>query len=215
MTEELDVWRIKDDNELNGLRDRAELQKLLLESEVLKYSINRTNYSMPGKQTLLITDVSDFTATGVLDTLLYHESNTPGKPIRIRLLSPGGSVFAGFAIYDAVKSSASRGHEIEVTGYGYTASMAVTILQAGTVRRLRPNAYMMIHEVSSGMLGKYSEMKDEVDFVNRLTNRVWDALAERSTLSAAQIKRKCARKDWWLDAEEALKYGFIDEIATD
>jgi ATP-dependent Clp protease protease subunit len=92
------------------------------------------------------------------------------------------------------------------------ASMGGILLQAGSHRVLAPNAYMLIHEVSSLAWGGASELEDEVAFVKRLQDRILDILAERSTMTRQQIARKWKRKDWWLDAPEALRLGFVDEI---
>jgi ATP-dependent protease ClpP protease subunit len=71
---------------------------------------------------------------------------------------------------------------------------------------------MLIHEISSIGIGKMSELEDEIKFLKRLQERCLEILADRSNLSKQQIKTRWTRKDWWLDAEETVKYGFADRI---
>ena len=162
-----------------------------------------------------------FHLTGTIDTHLanrladdldsYCHMN-PGGKVEIHIHSPGGGVFAGFAIYDRLAQARADGHEVHTISYGYAASMAGIILQGGTVRSMTADSYLMIHEVSTVAIGKVSELTDEAKLVNRLQDRCFDKLADRSKLSAKQIRTKVSRKDWWLDAQEALANGFIDEI---
>lgn len=134
------------------------------------------------------------------------------EPITVRFTSPGGLVFNGLALYDAILSIRRQGVKIRVVTLGMAASMAAILLQSGDSRVVGPNAYVLIHEVSSGAIGKISEMEDETKFVRKLNNRLYDILAERSKLSRRTIERHAKRKDWWLDAAECLKFGFADEI---
>jgi ATP-dependent Clp endopeptidase proteolytic subunit ClpP len=136
----------------------------------------------------------------------------PTQPIKLIFNSPGGSVFDGLALFDYLTELRSDGHQITTVGMGMAASMGGVLLQAGSHRVLAPNAYMLIHEVSSLAWGGASELEDEVAFVKRLQDRILDILAERSTMTRQQIARKWKRKDWWLDAPEALKLGFVDEV---
>jgi ATP-dependent Clp endopeptidase proteolytic subunit ClpP len=135
-----------------------------------------------------------------------------GQPIKLIFNSPGGSVFDGLALFDYLLELRADGHQITTVGMGMAASMGGILLQAGTHRVLAPNAYMLIHEISSLAWGGASELEDEVAFVKRLQDRILDILAERSTMTRQQIARKWKRKDWWLDAPEALRLGFVDEV---
>jgi ATP-dependent Clp endopeptidase proteolytic subunit ClpP len=138
----------------------------------------------------------------------------PGSEIKIIFNSPGGSVLDGLALFDYLRELVADGHRITTVGMGMAASMGGILLQAGTHRVLAPNAYMLIHEISSLAWGGASELEDEVAFVKRLQDRILDILAERSTMTRQQIARKWKRKDWWLDAPEALRLGFVDEVRT-
>ena len=126
--------------------------------------------------------------------------------------SPGGEVTEGLALFDFIQELRSRGHEIETISIGMAASMAGILLQAGDNRVMGKNAVILIHEVSSITYGGASSMADDLKFVEMLQDKILDILAERSTLTKRQIRNRWLRKDWWLDAETALKFGFIDSI---
>jgi len=119
---------------------------------------------------------------------------------------------AGFALFDVLNEAIAEGHTITTRAYGYAASMGGILLQVGTIRQMAPTCYLMIHEVSSGVIGKVSEMKDEAKLAEDLNTRALEILTSKSNLSVRQLKTKQQRKDWWMPAAEALKYGFIDEI---
>jgi ATP-dependent Clp endopeptidase proteolytic subunit ClpP len=136
----------------------------------------------------------------------------PEANFRIVFNSPGGSVIDGFAFFDFIKELRSLGHNIETVALGYAASMGGILLQAGDKRVIGSNAYMLIHEISSFAFGKASELEDELKLVKRLQEKALDILAERSTMNKSQIKRKWVKTDWWIDAAEALEFGFVDEI---
>jgi ATP-dependent Clp endopeptidase proteolytic subunit ClpP len=136
----------------------------------------------------------------------------PGSDITIVFNSPGGGVFPGFALFDHIQALRAKGHKVITEARGMVASMGTILLQAGDERVVGPNAHVMIHEVSAQALGKTSELEDTVQLVNRLQDKALDALGERSTMTKRQIKAKWKRKDWWLDAEEAVELGFADRI---
>lgn len=146
-------------------------------------------------------------------TLDTWSRQDPGCDITIVFNSPGGAVIDGLALYDFIQDLKLRGHHIKIKVLGHAASMGGVLLQAGDTRVMGSNSLIMIHEVSFGMLGvKVSEAEDETKFAKRLWYKLVDILAARATLSRQSILQRSNRKDWWLDAEEALKYGFIDGI---
>ncbi len=135
----------------------------------------------------------------------------PGEPLRIVIDSPGGSVIDGLHLYDAIQELRAT-HHVTTVGMGMAASMAGILLQAGDVREMSANAYLLIHEVSSGASGTVTAMRDETQFLEALNSRGMDLLTARSTMTTEEVLDKIARKDWWLDADAALEYGFIDTI---
>lgn len=134
------------------------------------------------------------------------------EPINLIFNSPGGNVIDGLALYDYIKELQGSGISINTHSIGMAASMGGVLLQAGAVRTMGANAFLLIHEVSSGASGKMTELEDELEFSKRLQDRLVNILAERSTMTARQIKTRWKRKDWWLGAAEAMELGFIDGV---
>lgn len=157
--------------------------------------------------------VTDSSANGCIQTIGQWQREDASKPITLVFNSPGGGVHSGLALYDYIHAVQATGTTIDTHSIGWAASMGGILLQAGAKRTMGAHAYMLIHEISSGAIGNTSELEDELKFVKRLQERCLAILAERSTLSKRQISRRWQRKDWWLDATEALEFGFIDEIA--
>lgn len=156
--------------------------------------------------------VNGISSSDCIESVGFWTRKRPGCDITIIFNSPGGGVFEGLALYDFIRDLRSRGHKVITKSVGMAASMGGILLQAGDERVMGPNAYMLIHEVSSGAIGKTSELEDALEFTTRLQEKLLNILAERSTMTVAQIKRKWKKKDWWLDAQEALELGFIDRI---
>jgi ATP-dependent Clp protease protease subunit len=146
-------------------------------------------------------------------TLAVWSRRNPGDPMTIVFNSPGGSVIDGLALYDAIDDHKRNGHHVTTIARGMVASMGGILLQAGTKRIIGHNASMLIHEISSGWSGKMSELKDETKFLKHLDDRCAEILAERSTLTAKQIKGRAERRDWWLTSSDVLTLGLADEIA--
>lgn len=134
----------------------------------------------------------------------------PGAPLTILFNSPGGSVLDGLALFDYLRQLQALGHEVTTVALGRAASMGAVLLQAGSTRVMGRNAFLLVHEVAHSTGGKVSEMEDGVDFSRRLQKRLLAILAERSSLSELQIQRRWQRKEWWLDAEEAVALGLAD-----
>jgi ATP-dependent Clp endopeptidase proteolytic subunit ClpP len=140
----------------------------------------------------------------------------PYCPIEVIFNSPGGAVIAGMALFDQLVRMSKRGggtHDLTVGAQGYAASMGAILLQTGDTRWIGAQSYLMIHEISAGTGGKIGDMKDDVDFYDRICDRVVDIFVSRSgKITKAAFKKKWQRTDWWLLADESLKLGFVDEI---
>ncbi len=156
--------------------------------------------------------VNDVSTAMAVKTLGEWSRMYPGEKITIVFNSPGGGVYSGLALFDYIQELRSMGHEIETVAIGYAASMGGILLQAGDKRVMGRNTWMLIHEISSMTGGKSSDIEDDVKRIRRLQDQLTAILAKRSTMSQTQIKNRWKRVDWWLDAEDALKLGFIDEI---
>lgn len=133
-------------------------------------------------------------------------------PITVIINSPGGEVIHGLRLYDYLLFLRAEDIHITTVTLGMAASMASVLLQAGDQRIVGPNAHVLIHEVSSGAMGKIGELEDEFLFCRALNTRLFNILASRSTLSFDEISERAKRRDWWLDAEATLSGGFADEI---
>jgi len=157
--------------------------------------------------------VSDSSANACISCLGQWQREDASRDITIVFNSPGGGVHSGLALYDYIKAVQAGGTTINTHSIGWAASMGGILLQAGEKRTMGAHAYMLIHEISAGAIGNTSELEDELKFVKRLQERCLAILSERSSLTKRQIARRWQRKDWWLDAQEALEFGFIDEIA--
>ncbi|MBS2010287.1 MAG: Clp protease ClpP [Cyanobacteria bacterium SZAS TMP-1] len=138
----------------------------------------------------------------------------PGKPITIILNSPGGSVIAGLGLFDYILKLRADGHHVTVVVLGMAASMGGILLQAGDKRVVGKYSQVLIHEVSAGTSGNIQKMDDALSFSKSLWHQLSEILAERSTLTVAQVRQRALRKDWWLTSSEAIELGFADEILS-
>lgn len=136
----------------------------------------------------------------------------PGCDITIVFNSPGGSVIDGFALWDYLTYLKAEGHYLTTVCQGMAASMGGILLQAGHTRIMGAESVLLVHEISFGVGGKMGEIEDEVAFAKMLTKRVLNIFAKRTNLTADQIARRWARKDWWLNSDESLRLGFVDQI---
>ena len=130
--------------------------------------------------------------------------------IQILLSTYGGTAYDGISLYDAIKNSKT---EVDITCFGKIMSMGIVLLLASKTRRAYRNTTFMIHEGSSGAIGKISEMEDSVDEAKRLNDIYFDIIESEAKIPKAKLDEiRKARKDWYFTAEEALKYGLITEI---
>jgi ATP-dependent Clp endopeptidase proteolytic subunit ClpP len=140
----------------------------------------------------------------------------PSCDIEVIFNSPGGSVIDGMALFDLLVRLSLRGggsHKVTIGAQGYAASMAGILLQAGDVRWIGAQSYLMIHEISAGASGKIGEITDAVKFYDAICARVVDIFVERSgKISKAKFIAGWLRTDWWLMSDAALKLGFVDEV---
>lgn len=136
----------------------------------------------------------------------------PDFPFTIEIGSPGGEVLPGLALIDYIRNLRRQGYTINTVGFGEIASMAGVLLQAGDKRTISENSYLLLHEPAMMSQGKVTKLRDEQEFIERLESRIAGLLSERSTYRPSEIIQRWNRKDWWLDSEEALAAGFVDEI---
>lgn len=158
-------------------------------------------------------------AARCMDTLTRWSRLEPGCDIEIVFFSPGGSVVDGMALFDTIQLLRAAGHKITTTCIGYAASMGGILLQAGDVRRMTPESWVLIHEVSASAMGSMGEITDRVEWLKRIQERILRIFADRSKKSKAkkpltfeEFKAGWNRKDWWLSSDECLKHGIVDVV---
>lgn len=156
--------------------------------------------------------VDGSTVQACIDKLSTWHRTDPACPMTLVLNSPGGAVVPGFALWDFLEEFKAAGHHLTTVARGYAASMAGILLQAGDIRVMGAQASLLIHEGSFGAGGSVAQVEDQVEWVKKLHERILDIFAARSKLSKPQLRRRWHRKDWWLTSDEALKYGFVDEV---
>lgn len=152
-------------------------------------------------------------AMDIIGSWARRDAGKEDKKITVIFNSPGGSVVHGFALWDFLEDIKDQGYELTTVVRGMAASMGGILLQIGDNRQIGKNSHILLHEVSTVGIGTITDIEDTTKFTKRLQERILDILVERSTYSKAQIKTRWSRKDWWISSDEALKYGFADEIA--
>ena len=155
-------------------------------------------------------EVNDATASIVVAQLLFLEAEDPSKDISLYINSPGGSVTAGWAIYDTVQYIKCDGASICI---GMAASMGAFLLAGGAKgkRQALPNAEIMIHQPSGGTRGQASDIRIEADHILKIKRRLNEELAANTNQPIEVIERDTDR-DNWMSADEAVAYGLIDSV---
>ena len=166
--------------------------------------------------------VSSTSVKSCIDQLTKWMRLNSGEPIEIQFNSPGGDVIAGLALYDFIQTVRAAGHYVTTSSIGYAASMAGILLQAGDLRVIGAESWLMLHEASFSAGGKTGEVEDRVEWVKRVQERFLDIFARRckeaddttatKRLTRAQIKTRWTRTDFWVDSDQALAFGFVDEV---
>ena len=156
------------------------------------------------------TDVNPHTANLVVAQLLFLQNEDPKKDIQIYINSPGGSVYDGMAIYDTIKHIKN---DVSTVGIGLQASMGAFLLSSGTKgkRFLLPHAKVMIHQPSSGTRGKVSDMEIDLKESLKVRELLNEILAQNTGQKLSKVEKDVDR-DYWMTAEEAVKYGLADKV---
>jgi ATP-dependent Clp protease protease subunit len=155
-------------------------------------------------------DVNEHTANLVVAQLLHLAYTDPEKDIKLYINSPGGSVYDGMAIYDTIQYIKP---DVQTIGIGLQASMGAFLLSSGTKgkRFALPNARIMIHQPSSGTRGKITDQEIMLKEGVYLKQRLNEILSKNTGQKISKIE-KDADRDFWMSADEAVKYGLIDEV---
>ena len=161
-------------------------------------------------------EVSDASAGVIIAQMLYLEAEDPGKDIQFYINSPGGSVSAGFAVYDTMQYVKC---DVATLCIGLAASFGAFLLAGGTrgKRAALPNAEIMIHQPAihgDGIRGQASDIRIMSDHMLKSRERLNRILAENTGRTEAEILAATER-DRYLSPEEALAFGLIDRIITE
>lgn len=159
---------------------------------------------------LIFNEINDDLACTVIAQLLYLQAVNENEDITIYINSYGGSVSAGFAIYDTIKTLKC---DVKTICVGMAASMGAFLLSSGTKgkRFALENSQIMIHQVSSGAEGQASDIEIEAKQILRVKERLNSLLALNTGRSVDEITNDTERNNWMF-AEDALEYGIIDSI---
>ena len=155
-------------------------------------------------------EVTDDSANLVVAQLLFLDAEDPDKDIFLYINSPGGSVTAGMAIYDTMQHVHG---DVSTICVGMAASMGAFLLAAGAKgkRKALPNSEIMIHQPSAGAQGQVSDIMIRAEMLKKTKEKLNHILSERTGQSVEKVAAD-ADRDHFMNAEEALAYGLIDEI---
>src|SRR5207302_8910586 len=156
------------------------------------------------------TEVEDQIANLIAAQLLFLEADDPEKDISLYVNSPGGSAYAGMAIYDTMQYIKPDVRTICV-GMGMSAAAMILAGGAPGQRMALPSARVMIHQGTAGMRGAPSDMEIQLRETLAVTERVTRILAHHSGQSYERVKKDMDR-DYFMTAQEAKEYGLIDEV---
>lgn len=158
---------------------------------------------------LLTGEINDNTANIVVSELLYLDSINHND-ISIYINSPGGSITSGMAIYDTMNYIKS---DVSTICIGMAASMAAFLLSSGKKgkRYILPNSEVMIHQPLGGASGQATEIKIAAERILKLKGKLNKILAENTGKDLEKIENDTER-DYFMDSNEALNYGIIDDV---
>ena len=140
--------------------------------------------------------------------LLWLDSKDPGKTITMYINSPGGSVYDGFSIFDTMNTIKSP---VNTVCTGLAASMASIILLNGKERYALPHSRILIHQPLGGVKGQASDIVITANEITRLKNELNQIIATKTGQPLDRVEKDTDR-DYYMTAQEALKYGLIDGI---
>ncbi len=158
------------------------------------------------------TAINDHVANIIQAQLLFLESVDSSKDISIYINSPGGSVYAGLGIYDTMQFIKP---EIATICTGMAASMGAVLMCAGQKgkRSALPHSRIMIHQPMGGAQGQASDIEITAREILKLKDELYQIIAKHSGQKVEKVNEDSDR-DYWMKADEAKKYGMIDEILT-
>lgn len=158
------------------------------------------------------TPINDQVANLVVAQLLYLNHQDPTADIKLYINCPGGSVYAGFAIYDAIQLISAP---VSTTAIGLTASFGTVLLTAGAKgkRYALPNATIHLHQplVGGGIGGQATDVMIQANELVRQKEKLLQILTETTGQTREKVERD-ADRDFFLDAQKAVEYGLVDAV---
>ncbi len=157
--------------------------------------------------------VQDSMANTVIAQMLFLESEDPDKDINLYINSPGGSVTAGLAIYDTMQYIKPN---VATICMGQASSMGALLLAAGAKgkRYALPNSRILIHQPLGGVQGQATDIDIQAKEILKIKKIIHEVLARHTGQSLEKIVQDTER-DFFMDSDEALKYGIIDKVITE
>jgi ATP-dependent Clp endopeptidase proteolytic subunit ClpP len=156
-----------------------------------------------------IFELVEFIRKCELDNIIHaHKLNLDEIPIYLHINSFGGSVFDAMTAIDVIQSCKVPIYTIIE---GATASAGTLMSVVGKKRYMRPNAYMLIHQLSSGCWGKMSEIEDDFQNNKVLMDKIMDIYKEHADIPKKQLG-EILKHDLWWDIDQCKKYGLVDEM---
>ncbi len=158
------------------------------------------------------TEIDDDVANSIVAQMLLLDSENPEKDIMLYINSPGGSVTAGFAIYDTMQHIRA---DVQTICLGQAASMGAFLLSSGAKgkRMALPNSRIMIHQPLGGARGQATDIELEAKEILRMKDLLIGIMAENAGQPVDKVKVDCER-DHYLSAQESVEYGLIDKVVT-
>jgi ATP-dependent Clp protease protease subunit len=157
-------------------------------------------------------EVRDENANAICAQLMLLAAEDPDKDIYLYINSPGGSITAGMAIYDTMQYIKP---DVATVAMGMAASMGQFLLASGAKgkRYATPHARVLMHQPSGGIYGTTTDVRIGAELIMHMKKTLSELTAEQTGKSVEQIT-KDADRDRWFTAQEALEYGFIDQVIT-
>lgn len=169
-------------------------------------------YSLLLKERIVMlgTDVNDQSANLIVAQPLFLDREDPERAVKLYINSPGGHVYAGLAIYDAMQEIQAP---VSTAAIGMTASFGTIVLAGGSagMRYALPNATIHMHQPHGGMQGQTSDMVIQMNEFSRLKEKLINIFVHHTGKDGETIERDLDR-DFYLEPEQAVEYGVIDHV---
>jgi ATP-dependent Clp protease protease subunit len=195
---------------LNGYIESSMTPYIIEERQLNVAQMDVFSRLMMDRIIFLGTAIDDTVANIITAQLLFLESIDPAKDIMIYMNTPGGSVYAGLGVYDTMQYISPN---VATICTGMAASMGAVLLCAGTKgkRSALKHSRVMIHQPLGGVQGQASDIEITAREIKKIKHELYQIISDHSGKPFKTVW-KDGDRDYWMDAEEALKYGMIDEV---